>query len=144
MVSVDQLSVLLENQKGALAAVCSILGDEGYNIMALSIAEVDNFGVCRLILDEVEDAAKLLRSRGYTARISPVLIAEVPDRPSGLADVLSIVRREDISLKYLYSFVRAVGKNALLVFNFPNLQRAANALEEQGVRLLSLDEVPIR
>ena len=141
MVCVDQLSVLLENQKGALAAVCEILGEEGFNIMALSLAEVDNFGVCRLILPNVDRAAKLLKSRGYTARTSPVLIAEVPDRPSGLAEVLSIVRREDISLKYLYSFVRSTDINALLVFDFPNLRRAADALEDKGVRLLSLEEV---
>ena len=141
MITVDQISVLLENQKGALAAVTKILGEAGYNILALSIAEVDNFGVCRLILPDCEGAAALLRKKGYTARISPVLVAEVPDRPNGLSHVLSIVRREDISLDYLYSFVRCPNADARLIFAFSDIRRAADALEENNMRLLSLDEV---
>ena len=141
MTTVDQLSVLLENQKGALAAVTKILGEAGYNILALSIAEIDNFGVCRLILPGSEEAARLLRKKGYTVRENPVLVAEVPDRPNGLSHVLSIVQREDISLDYLYSFVRCTGKDALLIFAFSDLARAAEALSEEGVRLLSLEQV---
>ena len=76
MTTVNQLAVLLENQKGALAAVTRILGEAGYNILALSIAEIDTFGVCRLILPESENAAALLRQRGYTVREQPVLVAE--------------------------------------------------------------------
>ena len=64
MITVDQLSVLLENQKGALAAVTKILGEADYNILALSIAEIDNFCVCRLILSDSESAAALLRKKG--------------------------------------------------------------------------------
>ena len=141
MTTVDQLSVLLENQKGALAAVTKILGEAGYNILALSIAEIDTFGVCRLILPGIESAAALLRQKGYTVRITPVLVAEVPDRPNGLSQVLSIVQREDISLDYLYSFVRCTGRDALLIFTFSDNARAAEALSEKGVKLLSLEQV---
>lgn len=141
MTTVDQLSVLLENQKGALATVTKILGEAGYNILALSIAEIDTFGVCRLILPESGEAAKLLRKKGYTVRESPVLVAEVPDRPNGLSHVLSIVQREDISLDYLYSFVRCTRKDALLIFAFSDPARAAEVLSEEGVKLLSLEQV---
>ena len=141
MTTVNQLAVLLENQKGALAAVTRILGEAGYNILALSIAEIDTFGVCRLILPESENAAALLRQRGYTVREQPVLGAEGPDRPNGLSEGLAIVRREDISLDYLYSFVRCTAGNALLIFAFSDIERAGDALTEKGVRLLSLNEV---
>ncbi len=141
MTTVTQLSVLMDNQKGAMAAVAKILGEAGYNIMALSIAEIDTFGVSRLILPDSASAAQLLRKKGYTVRLNPVLVAEVPDRPNGLSHVLSIVQREDISLEYLYSFVRCTGRDALLIFSFSDIERAANALEEQGIRLLSLEEV---
>ncbi len=141
MNSVEQLTVFLENRKGSLATVCRILGESGYNIMALSIAETDNFGVLRLILPDSANAAQLLRSKGYTVRLAKVLVAEVPDRPSGLAEVLSIVRREDISLEYLYSFVRCASNNAVLIFKFSDPERAELALAEKGVRLLGMDEV---
>lgn len=144
MTTVTQLSVLMENQKGALAAVTRILGEAGYNILALSIAEIDTFGVCRLILPECERAAVLLRKEGYTVRLNPVLVAEVPDRPNGLSHVLGIVQREDISLEYLYSFVRCTGRDALLIFAFSEIERAAEVMEEQGIRLLGPDEVLAR
>ena len=141
MTTVTQLSVLMDNQKGALAAVTRILGEAGYNILALSIAEIDTFGVCRLILPESEEAAALLRKKGYTVRLNPVLVAEVPDRPNGLSHVLGIVQREDISLEYLYSFVRCAGRDAMLIFAFSDIARAAQAMEDEGITLLSLNEV---
>ena len=141
MTTVDQIAVLLENQKGALAAVTKILGENGHNILALSIAEVDSFGVCRMILPDCDAAARLLRQKGYTVRIGQVLVAEVPDRPNGLSHVLSIAQGEDISLEYLYSFVRCTGRDALLIFAFSDIQGAADALEQNGVKLLSLEQV---
>ncbi len=141
MASIRQVSVFVENRRGTLAAVCRLLGADGFNILALSIAEKDNFGICRLIVNNPEEAAKLLRARGYTVRIMDVLAARVPDRPNGLAEVLAVIEKEDIFVEYLYSFVKCVGGDALIVFRLSEPERAAEALKAKGVELLTQEQV---
>ena len=59
---VKQLSVFLENRKGSLAAMAQLLGGSGINMLALSIAETDNFGICRLIVSNAEEGVRILRA----------------------------------------------------------------------------------
>ena len=74
-------------------------------------------------------------------RITEVLVVCVPDRPNGLAEVLRMMEHEDISVEYLYSFVRNSGYNALIIFRLSDIGRAERLCEEKGVKTLSKDEV---
>lgn len=141
MTCVKQVSVFLENRKGSLAAVCSTLGDVNVNILALSIAEIDNFGICRLIVSDTEKAAEILRKSGYTVRLTDVLAVCVPDRPNGLYDVLNLIEKEDISVEYMYSFVRNSGFDALLIFRMSDDEKAEKVLRENYVRLLDAEQI---
>lgn len=65
----------------------------------------------------------------------------VPDSPGGLAGVLTMLRDGSISIEYLYSFVRRVGKDAIIIFRVDQPEKAAALLQEKGVRLLSQEEI---
>ena len=136
-----QVSVFLENRKGSLAAVCKILGDNGINLMALSIAETDNYGICRMILSDTDKGMEVLKKAGYTVRTTPVLVVCVPDRPNGLADVLSIIDKENVSVEYLYSFVRNSGFDALLIFRLSDAAAAEKALVANYIKILTEEQV---
>lgn len=136
-----QVSVFLENRKGSLAEVCKILGDAGINLMALSIAETDNYGICRMILSDTDKGMEVLKKAGYTVRTTPVLVVCVPDRPNGLADVLSIIDKENVSVEYLYSFVRNSGFDALLIFRLSDAAAAEKALVANYIKILTEEQV---
>ena len=136
-----QVSVFLENRKGSLAEVCKILGNAGINLMALSIAETDNYGICRMILSDTDKGMEVLKKAGYTVRITPVLVVCVPDRPNGLADVLSIIDKENVSVEYLYSFVRNSGFDALLIFRLSDAAAAEKALVANYIKILTEEQV---
>ena len=136
-----QVSVFLENRKGSLAEVCKILGDAGINLMALSIAETDNYGICRMILSDTDKGMEVLKKAGYTVRTTPVLVVCVPDRPNGLADVLSIIDKENVSVEYLYSFVRNSGFDALLIFRLSDAAAAEKALVTNYIKILTEEQV---
>ncbi len=138
---VKQLSVFLENRKGALAAIAQLLGGAGVNMLALSIAESDNFGICRMILSDAEEGSRILRSAGYTVRTTDVLVVCVPDRPSGLGDVLRLLEMQDISVEYMYSFVRNSGFTALLIIRVSNTDKAEHVLSENHVDTLTRAQV---
>ena len=82
---INQISVFLENKKGRLAEVTKLLGDGGVNLRALTIADTADFGILRIITDNLDNALSILEANGFTARVTEVLGVEVPDRPGGLA-----------------------------------------------------------
>jgi hypothetical protein len=138
---VKQISVFIENTPGRLADFTRLLGDNQIDLVSLSIADTTNFGILRGIVADYERAEKMISEAGYTVRLTDVLAASVPDVPGGLAKVLGMLSENGISIEYLYSFVRNAGKNALIIFRVEELDKAAQVLKDNGVRLLSQEEV---
>ena len=131
-----QISVFLENRKGRLFEICSMLGNAGINIRALTIAETESFGVLRMVVDKPAEAIELFRQNNVTANQTDVVAAEVPDTPGGLADVLKALSDNDVNVEYMYGFVEKHSENALLVFRFDNPERAAQVLRENGLKVI--------
>ncbi len=138
---VKQISVFIENTPGRLADFTRLLGENQIDLVSLSIADTTHFGILRGIVADYERAEKLIGEAGYTVRLTDVLAASVPDVPGGLAKVLGMLSENGISIEYLYSFVRNAGKNALIIFRVEELEKAAQVLKVNGVRLLTQEEV---
>ncbi|MCX7031543.1 MAG: amino acid-binding protein, partial [Spirochaetes bacterium] len=71
--SVKQISVFLENKKGRLAEVTETLEREGLNMRALSLADTADFGVLRIIVDDVDRCLAVLRIAGFVAQVTEVV-----------------------------------------------------------------------
>ena len=138
---VDQLAVFLENKSGRLAAIARILSDNNINIRALSLADTADFGILRLIVDDTEKAAMVLKGEGFTLGKADVIAVEVADRPGGLAKVLSVLHEAAINVEYMYAFVEKSGENAVLIFRFEDPDMAITILQNAGIRILTGQEV---
>jgi hypothetical protein len=140
-VKVKQISVFLENKCGRLAQVTKILAESGVNIRALSLADTADFGILRIIVNDLEGASKVLKTAGYTLAETEVVAIEVPDRPGGLASVLEPLWKADLDVEYMYAFVQSSGENAIMIFRFEEPEKAIAVLNESKVRVLSGKEV---
>jgi len=138
---IKQISVFVENKKGRLAKITDVLGQAGIDLVALSIADTTNFGIMRCIVSDSDKALDVLKQNGFTANTTDVIVLEVVDKPGGLASVLRILDDADISVEYLYSFVRTPNKNALILFRVENIEKAIDVLGDGGVKLLDSQEV---
>ncbi len=138
---VKQLSVFLENKGGRLAEVLTILAGEGINMRALSLADTRDFGVLRIIVNDVEKAHSVLKANGVTACETDVIAIEVPDRPGGLAEILELLGKQNVSVEYMYAFVTKSGDKAIMIFRFDNPDQATGALQRGGVRILAGSEL---
>ena len=138
---IKQISVFVENQPGKLSSFAELLGREGIDLIALSIADTTNFGILRCIVKDTEHAEKVINGAGYTARITDVLAVSVPDVPGGMAKAIRILTDADISIEYLYSFVRSERDSALLIFRVEKLDLAAKVLSENGVTIVTQEQV---
>lgn len=138
---IKQISVFVENKKGRLARITDVLGHEGIDLIALSIADTTNFGIMRCIVSDPDKAVTVLKQNGLTASMTEVIVAEVTDRPGGLAGVLKALDEAGISVEYLYSFVRTPAENALILFRVENIEAAIEALKQCNVRLLEEKDI---
>ena len=95
---VEQISVFLENKPGSLEHATGALKDANINIRTLSLAETVDFGILRLIVNDVEKANKVLKDNGFRVSKTPVVAVEVPDKPGGLHSIMEVVSKEGINV----------------------------------------------
>ncbi|NLW85235.1 MAG: ACT domain-containing protein [Phycisphaerae bacterium] len=138
---IKQISVFLENRKGRLSEICSMLGAAGVNIRALTIAETETFGVLRMVVDKPAAAMDAFRTHSVTANQTEVVAVEVPDTPGGLAKVLDILTDNDLNVEYMYGFVEKFTENALLVFRFDDPEKAHQTLKANGVNVVGEHDI---
>ena len=141
---IKQISVFLENHPGALREMTELLGKGGVDLLALSVADTQNFGIIRIIVEsaQVDPAVQLLRDSGYIAKVNHVICAEVPDRPLGLSELLAMIEKAGLSVEYMYSFLRASRQGeAALILRLSNGEKAAKLFQMNNVTTLSQEEV---
>jgi hypothetical protein len=125
---VEQISVFLENKPGTLEHATRVLKEANINIRTLSVAETADFGILRLIVNDVEKANNALKESGFRVSKTPVVAVEVPDKPGGLHSIMEVVSKEGINVEYLYAFVEKSGQNAVIIFRFDNPEKAIEVL----------------
>jgi len=138
---ITQISVFLENRKGRLYEVCSLLGKNKINIRALTIAETPEFGILRIVVDKPQEAIKILKNNGFTANLTDIVAVEVEDKPSGLAGILKILSAGDINVEYMYGFLEKSSDKALLVFRFEDPDKAIKILHKNKIRVVNKDDI---
>ncbi len=124
---IKQLSVFLQNQTGRLEDVTSVLAENGINISALSIAETEEYGVLRMIVDQVEKGAEVLKAGDFSVKLTDVICIEAPDVPGSLHEVLTKLSAAKINLSYMYGYSRD-GK-APFIMKVSDPERALEALK---------------
>jgi hypothetical protein len=140
-VTVDQISIFLENKSGRLAEVTDILARNGINIRALSLADTADFGIFRLIVNDPQKTQAVLKENGFTVAKNEVVAVVLPDRPGGLAGILKTLQGKGINVEYMYAFVQKSEGNAVLIFRFDEIERAIDTLRNAGVKVMDGDEV---
>ncbi|MCB6994531.1 hypothetical protein LI177_13675 [bacterium 210820-DFI.6.37] len=138
---IKQMSVFVENTTGRLAELTSILAGEKIDLKAATIAETVDFGILRCIVDDPEKATEVLKAKGFTASITPVLAVEMADHPGGFAAILEVLAKERIPVDYIYSTVRSKEETAAIVMKVEEPQKAIQLLQKNNVKLYTMEEL---
>jgi hypothetical protein len=131
-----QLSLFLENKPGALSRPVRVLARAKVNILTLSIAEANQFGILRLIVRDWEKVKTLLEKEGFVVKITDVVAVEVADRPGGLAKILNALGKAGINVEFMYAFTEKRMNRGVLVFRFDNPDQAIRVLREKGINVV--------
>ena len=140
--SVKQISVFLENKPGKLCAMTEVLAREQIDMRALSLAETKDFGIVRIIVDDVYKATTVLKDEGYVHSVTSVLGVAIPDVPGGLNRVLQVLTDAKVNVEYMYAFLG--GKDvdhAYMIFRVADDKAAEAALAGRGIQVLDQEQV---
>ena len=131
---VKQLSLFLENKPGSLSRPITLLAKAKVNILTLSIADTQQFGILRFIVRDWDKAKALLEKAGFVVKVSDLIAIEVADEPGGLARILTTLEKARVNLEYMYGFTLKEEGKGLLAFRFDDPDRAVEALQKKGLR----------
>ncbi len=132
-VKTRQISVFVANRAGRLASVARVLRDESINIRALSLADAPDFGIFRLIVEDVDRAVRALKSQGFVVDVTDVVGVEVEDRPGALAEVLELLAARSLNVEYMYAFLTERAGRAIIFLRFEDPDAALEALHAAAV-----------
>ena len=138
--AITQLSVFLENRPGQLAAAVRRISAAGVNIRALSLADTKDFGLLRLIVDDVPKAKAVLMEHSIVLE-TPVIAARMDDVSGALDRILKVLETTQINVEYMYAFTGATAGSSYVVLRVDDAGAAEAALLDGGVALLSNEEM---
>lgn len=139
--SLKQLSVFVQNHQGSLVAITDTLAKHNVNIRALSIADTEEFGILRLIVNDTFLASKTLSDEGYLLKTTDVVGVKIGDAPGKLSESLKVLDDNHINMEYLYAFMTRTEKHAYMVMRVADNDKAEAALEKAGFHIITDNDV---
>jgi len=132
--TIQQLSIFLENKSGRLTEVLEVLGREKINVTAMTIADTSEYGILRMVLSHPEEAYRLLKDRGFSVNLTEVISLKTPAEAGSFAKVLRIFSDQDISIEYMYAF--SLGEKAAMVMRTTDTERAKDVIQKHGLEII--------
>ena len=139
--AIKQLTVFVQNKKGTVVSVTEILSENHINLRALSIAETQDFGILRLIVNDENTAEAVLKKNGYLIKVIDVIGVKIGDEPGKLSEALAVLDKKNINVEYLYAFMARTKKHAYVVLRVEDNTTAEKALSDAGFRLISEEDI---
>ena len=139
--SVQQISIFLENKPGKLAQATRILADNHINLRALSIADTQDFGILRLITAEPTRTLNVLKAADFTTTVTDVLAVAIPDEPGSLAHILELLAEAEVSVEYTYAYTSNKAGTAYMIFRVDDNKKAATVLSAADITVVYQNEI---
>ena len=132
--TVKQISVFLENRPGALAEFTRILEKRNIDLRALSLAESEDFGIVRVIVDDPYTTIQILKEEGYVCSVTKVIAVEIKDKPGALVKMLNALGDNNVNLEYSYAFLAKKANSAFMILRVADNEKAIKVLTQNGIR----------
>ena len=138
---IRQLSVFVENKKGSLHEITDALAKEGIDLRSMCVADTNDFGIVRIITNEPERAAQILKSQGHAANVREITAFAVPDSPGGLAKALNILESSGVNIEYMYALVTSQVGKAYTVMRTDDNEITESILKKNGIEILDEEHI---
>lgn len=139
--AIKQLTVFVENRQGALVEITDLFAANRIDMRALSIADTQDFGILRVIVDDTEEALRILQTRGYLVQATDVIAVKISDAPGKLSTALHVLNVSGINVEYLYAFLARTPRHAYVVLRVADNDTASRVLEDAGFHMVCTEDI---
>ena len=138
--TINQLSIFLENRSGTLTKVLDLFMEAHLHILASSIADTAQYGLLRIICTEPQRAYLELERAGVAVALSDVFAVELDERPGQIAEVVRGLSEANIGIVYMYSFF--IHGKGLLIIRADKAEEAREVILRSSLRCVPEKELP--
>lgn len=138
---IKQISIFVENRSGALITITEALANAGVDMRAMSIADTQDFGILRIIVNDADRAVKTLGELHVITKVNDIIAVAVPDQPGGLSKILKILSDGGINIEYAYAFVAGSSDGAYVAIRVDENERAESLLKANGITEISEKDI---
>ena len=133
--TIQQLSIFIENRSGTLVNVLQVLKNANIQIVASTIADTAEYGIYRIICTESQRAFQALKDAGVAVALSDVFALELDNEPGRAAEAVRIISEAGISIVYLYSFL--MHEKGILIFRTDSVEEARKVISENNMKFIA-------
>ncbi len=134
---INQISVFMENRPGRLAEITQVLAENDIDMRAINIADTTDFGILRMIVNDPAKAERVLRENNMTASVTDVIAVSIDDTVGAFGRVISLLKEDQISIEYIYSFIGEKSSKAVIVVKTNDNDLSVELLTKNGIKVLS-------
>ena len=139
--TINQLSVFIENKSGTLIKVLQVLKQAKIQIIASSIADTAEYGIYRIICSEPARAYEELKKAGVAVALSDVFALELDNQPGRAAEAVECLSKADISIAYMYTFL--FNGKGILIFRTDNAEKTREVIILNGLHFVSEKDLSV-
>ena len=140
--SIKQISIFLVNKPGTLKNMTGVLAANNIDMRAISLAETKEYGIARIVVDDVIHAVDILKDADCVTSVNSVIAMEIPDEPGALDKILDVFAAVNVNIEYMYSFIIGhESRSAGMIFRVNDTAAAETKLAAKGIQVLSLEDI---
>lgn len=137
--TVNQISIFLENKYGKLSQILALLGQADIRILAATVADTSEYGILRLIVSDPQRAYQLLKESNVSANLTDVLAIVTPSKAGSFAETLGHFTQAGISIEYMYCF--SIRETAILILRTNNRDSAREVIRRQNLGYITENDL---
>ena len=137
--TIKQISIFIENRPESLLELTEVLAKHKINMRALSLADTNDFGIARIIVDTPDSVAEMLTDEGYIVKATNVIALEIPDETGSLNSILRILGENGRNVEYMYGFTGRKSNSAFMILRSTDVPTTEKVLENNGIRMVSAE-----
>lgn len=132
--TVNQISIFLENKYGKLSEIMALLTDENIRIIAATIADTSDYGILRIIVSEPQKAYKILKNNNVSANLTEVFALTIESERDSLSKVMESFTTVGLSIEYMYCF--SIREKSIIILRTNNQELTRDVINSKGLQCI--------
>jgi len=133
----EQISVFLEKQPERLQELTDALSEGNINIRVITIQDVENCQLVKLVVDKPEDGLLHLKTKGFTCLLKRIIAIRLEDDLGNFQKLVKLLAEKNLELGNIYG----LASQKILCIESKEGDQIEEFLESKGMEIIDPDDL---